>query len=96
MVNSAQSATIVQLEAVYLVYQGQPDAEGEGLSCAVLASPCGDVNDFVLSQLPEFGTMGSKRGSWGDPLLYQLKQKNIMWRNKKEALNNSRLLISLN
>jgi|GEM_PF-6120020 len=30
------------------------------------------ANDSVLSLLPELGTMGSKRGSWGDPLLYQL------------------------
>ena len=35
--------------------------KGEGLSCAILASPCGNVNDFVLSLLPELGTMGSKR-----------------------------------
>ena len=28
-------------------------------------TPCCDVNDFVLSLLPELGTMGSKRGGVG-------------------------------
>ena len=37
-----------------------------------ISPPYGIVNDFVLSLLPELGTLGSKRGSWGDPLLYQL------------------------
>ncbi len=37
-------------------------AQGDGLSSAVLATSCSDVKDFVLSLLPELGTMDSKRG----------------------------------
>jgi len=48
-----------------IVYVRAWAAEREGLSCAVLASPCSNVNDFVLSLLPELGTMGSKRGGVG-------------------------------
>ncbi len=65
MVEPAQSTTIVQLGAVYLVHQGTSAAKGEGLSCAVLTSPCSDVKGFVLSLLPELGTMGSKWGGVG-------------------------------
>ena len=56
----------------------QPDEMGVRPKGVVLANAggggitCGNVNDFVLSLLAELGTMGSKRGSWGDPLLYQL------------------------
>ncbi len=35
--------------------------------------PCGNVNGFVWSLLPELGTLGSIRGNRGDPLLYQLQ-----------------------
>ncbi len=34
----------------------------ELMVCVVLTSPCSDVKGFVLSLLPELGTMGSK---WG-------------------------------
>ncbi len=30
-----------------------------------ISPPYGNVNDFVLSLLPELGTMGSKRGGVG-------------------------------
>ncbi len=37
----------------------------ELMVCVVPTSPCSDVNGFVLSLLPELGTMGSKRGEPG-------------------------------
>ncbi len=37
----------------------------ELMVCVVLASPCSDVNGFVLSLVPELGTMGSKWGGVG-------------------------------
>jgi hypothetical protein len=39
--------------------------KGGGLSCTVLASPCGNVNDFVFSLLPELDAKGSKQGRAG-------------------------------
>ena len=53
-------------QMIELVRAGRtPAAKGEGLSCVVLASSSGDVKGFVLSLLPELGTMGSKWGGAG-------------------------------
>ena len=41
------------------------DSSDPGRRTDSLASPCGYVNDFVLSLLPELGTLGSKRGGVG-------------------------------
>ena len=36
-----------------------------GVDGVIYSTPCSNVNDFVLSLLPELGTMGSKRGGVG-------------------------------
>ncbi len=65
VVKSTQSTTIVHLGAVRLVHQDSSATKCESLSCVVLTSSDSEVNCFVLSLLPELGTMGSKWGELG-------------------------------